>query len=107
MTKQQLFTPGPWEVLGQPRQAPNTFAVQTVTDEKGFPETICELGHQPNARLIAAAPELLKQLKRSNSEFKELHDYIKRWWPDDIRLTGIQMQIEWNNEAIAKARGRI
>ena len=62
-------TPGPWKEIETPhRDAPGVFAV--VSTAEGYESTICytqmEAKGDPiaNARLIAAAPELLEHCKR-------------------------------------------
>ena len=67
--KTKAHTPGPWVFVGK-----EIHDQKTLFDESGVrigntPNSICEIHpmpsgcHAANARLIAAAPELLEQLK--------------------------------------------
>ena len=57
--KRATFTPGPWHAHGT---RVSTWETQYEIDFHGD-EVIAETGFNANARLIAAAPELLKQCK--------------------------------------------
>ena len=93
MTTETKHTPGPWKEriehldkgnLGKER------VVRLIVTENPSWETICEMrwdaqeesfGHMiANARLIAAAPDLLKALKRL--EFAVLHGNGAQAWQD-------------------------
>lgn len=74
---EQKHTPGAWELW----QAPTgEFAVRTTyTDDQGRRTTtwpaVCNAGGQPNeanARLIAAAPDMLEALKQFVEEYVEM-----------------------------------
>lgn len=100
-------TPGPWTVgdghiwhideatgMGY-RFKPIEFAggcLAWVADDDGDAEA------EPNARLIAAAPELLKELK----------EFVDRWTKYDRPPTGddLAVYIRCARKAIAKAEGR-
>lgn len=60
--KETKHTPGPWKVNGHPGNNAGTDWRQ-VTDCKENPVFIAEC-HKNNARLIAAAPEMLEALER-------------------------------------------
>ncbi len=57
--KRATFTPGPWHANGT---KVSTWETQDEIDFHGD-EVIAETGFNANARLIAAAPELLEQCK--------------------------------------------
>jgi hypothetical protein len=57
--KRATFTPGPWHAHGT---KVSTWETQDEIDFHGD-EVIAETGFNANARLIAAAPELLEQCK--------------------------------------------
>ena len=57
--KRATFTPGPWHAHGT---RVSTWETQDEIDFHGD-EVIAETGFNANARLIAAAPELLEQCK--------------------------------------------
>jgi hypothetical protein len=88
-------TPGPWRVgKGGPNGCP------TVGTEKGLMVAMVSHGNshptQANARLIAAAPDLLEALEWA----------LDAW--DTHNRTGDPMQGDWESDAIAaiaKAKG--
>lgn len=69
--KSVAHTPGPWVVAHQPRR-PSAFAVHTAVEHSGFPIIICELGNYDNARLLAAAPQLLDEAVKNGQFFDAL-----------------------------------
>jgi hypothetical protein len=94
-------TPGPWVVTPHPDQNVDVFAVGEVTDEAfqyGLSHTICYQNAEANARLIAAAPELLEALTRLEAELVE-DKYGEGYEP----LQGENMALA--RSAIAKATG--
>jgi hypothetical protein len=56
--------------------------------------------------LLVAAPALLQALVRSTDTMREILRYLKKWNPEDIRITSLEMQIGWKEAATAKARGQ-
>jgi hypothetical protein len=50
--------------------------------------------------LLVAAPELLQALVRSTDTMREILRYLKKWNPEDIRITSLEMQIGWNEAAM-------
>ncbi len=58
-------TPGPWKVLPE-SEASNPFIVASSETGLSVADCYCPIGgnNQANARLIAAAPELLEALRR-------------------------------------------
>lgn len=60
------FTPGPWVVTAHPVPGVDVFAVgEPMADEElqySLSHTVCYQNAEANARLIAAAPELLEAL---------------------------------------------
>ena len=51
------FSPGPW------RERPCTDYTWDIEDSKGSLVCQCPIGHAPNRRLIAAAPDLFERLR--------------------------------------------
>lgn len=68
-------TPGPWVVTPHPETHVDVFGVGEIMDDKqmqyGLSHTICYQNAEANARLIAAAPELLEALIRLEAELVE------------------------------------
>ena len=64
MTTKPMHTPGPWELTGRTLYG-NTRTGRIVTLHSGDDQTF-----EANARLIAAAPELLEAAKNFLSELK-------------------------------------
>lgn len=62
-------TPGPWVITPHPTPNVDVFGVGEVMDDKetqyALSHTICYQNAEANARLIAAAPELLDVAQRS------------------------------------------
>ncbi|HFF3031961.1 TPA: hypothetical protein ACGCGJ_000431 [Stenotrophomonas maltophilia] len=60
-------TPGPWVVTPHPETHVDVFGVGEIKDDKefqyGLSHTFCYQNAEANARLIAAAPELLAELE--------------------------------------------
>jgi hypothetical protein len=96
-TKAVTYTPGPWKV------ATNPFWV--VTDAKGYHPNIAKMGDdgitsQANARLIAAAPDLLEALEECDQAFTSWQVGQIPGRPEDI--LGLVHHVR---NAIARARG--
>jgi len=66
--KHATFTPGPWQAHGT---KVSTWETQEQIEFHGD-EVIAETGFEANARLIAAAPELLEQCKLFEKVLNEL-----------------------------------
>jgi len=75
----------PWKIERPPKIGTNVFALTNDMTAREFVET----NWDANARLIAAAPDLLEVLK----------DLISGEYTDDVIL-------KWAKEAIAKAEGK-
>jgi hypothetical protein len=94
-------TPGPWGSQGAwvfPRDQTSNFSICMAEYVGcGFKEAIA------NARLIAAAPELLAALK-------EMREFIRIRFPDDSLASGnwptVKPLVEKWDAAIAKAEGK-
>lgn len=96
-------TPGPW-TLEAGRcvvTSDGRFTVSKCND--WHPEKIVEL--DANARLIAAAPELLTALKRLISKADELNR-VAMLGDDETPGQHVELAIRLANEAIASAEGR-
>lgn len=90
-------TPGPWVVRDDSDKAPFTFRVRADLSHRkhdASEESVCITGSEANARLIAAAPELLEALQ---SALVGLQGANKIQCLDD--------EIEQVEKAIAKATG--
>jgi len=99
MSEETQHTPGPWQ-----RPDPNPYAVTTEFEYDGTHTTVCQMQHGPygvdtdeeriaNARLIAAAPDLLKAAKTALDALNK-HEGIPSEASDKLA------------SAIAKAEGR-
>lgn len=91
-------TPGPWKVIDR---ALNGGEGVSIEAENGYTE-VCKVNKSyhsrtANARLIAAAPELLEALKEAENWLAEYED-----GPD----SGLQGLLAQARAAIAKAEGR-
>lgn len=68
-------TPGPWVVTPHPMTNVDVFGVGVIMDDKemqyGLSHTICYQNAEANARLIAAAPELLEALSKAVRETEQ------------------------------------
>jgi len=70
-------TPGPWQHLGDPDDECRVRQTASVRHGDGYCSeiTICEsISSKDNARLIAAAPELLAALQKLHASLKSLND---------------------------------
>lgn len=88
-------TPGPWKVSDhRHRNGEETFRIEHghVGEIVAFMESSA---NEADARLIAAAPELLKALERCNDALRNVHG--ARWFESNLGETTLA--------AIAKARG--
>ena len=96
MNTEQKHTPGPWRVgdgsfvIGN-HPAPGITGSDDVHHYGGH--LICESVSQANARLIAAAPELLEAAKQA------LQVFVDQGWDDDLSAA------KSLKAAIAKAEG--
>ncbi|KRG61578.1 hypothetical protein [Stenotrophomonas maltophilia] len=95
-------TPGPWVVTPHPMTNVDVFGVGVIMDDKemqyALSHTMCYQNAEANARLIAAAPDLLEALSNfpSDADYSSSDEYWKatvHWW-----LTAAE-------PAIAKAKG--
>ena len=95
-------TPGPWDVDDDtmeifsitPGHSTGWIAKVLGNDDNGRPLTAEEM--ESNARLIAAAPEMLKELKFLVEQFEEAVDWVPEYTAMADRAKA----------AIAKAEGR-
>ena len=71
-------TPGPWMAVGRQVEAESLRTSPNI-----MPPLICEVEREPNgeanARLIAAAPDLLEQLDQRAGNLETLANYIELW----------------------------
>ena len=107
MNTQKLeHSPGPWVAYG--KVVKEDFGRKSVTvtrvDSRG---KFVEGYDEANARLMAAAPEMLAALKGAQSALRKAMPFIKD--PDETSNIGAQLYCgEWLdeiNEVIAKAKG--
>lgn len=57
------FTPGPWKVTHEPSSDWGAYAVGQSNQDSGINHQVAEVTMEKDARLIAAAPELLEALQ--------------------------------------------
>lgn len=95
------FTPGPWKI-----GAPPPSGEQTIGTQQGLMVAVATTGSgvptEANARLIAAAPDLLEALEESfdfPADFFECDDM------DAVTITVTGRHLRMVRAAIAKARG--
>lgn len=97
-------TPGPWNAGSVSSDAVfakgNCIAVTAAE--------VCDAEvNQANARLMAAAPEMLAQLKRDLNFAKAVVTYLKATASTkDVLFTSAEMQVEVLRAALAKAESR-
>jgi hypothetical protein len=109
-------TPGPWKVI----QAGDPFNVPRIIAERGGVAVVCvnrymgEKGpsaeESANARLIAAAPDLLAALKIAYFELNAIHardgvPYTSDGWKSGVDQAYFSSVVEQARAAIAKAEG--
>lgn len=61
----QTFTPGPWEYRAFETEKGVVFDINNTQTETGGVDVAYTYSHEGNARLIAAAPELLADLQQA------------------------------------------
>ena len=96
------FTPGPWYVGSGTYEGRNIYSAASVTDDEGFTyqpvvasaEDDCIDCWDANARLIAAAPDLLRYLKEARRTLE--------MWKDVAPAVSLCADID---AAIARATG--
>jgi len=77
----EKFTPGPWKVI-------NRHGVTRVVNESGKPEVADIIGNfEPNAHLIAAAPEMYAALKRVTAWLDSIADDAEKQAKDSRFIT--------------------
>lgn len=95
MNKSNKFTPGPWSVVSSKSVEPGPYFPIRVA---GAHSDVARVSHGENARLIAAAPELLEAAQKlMRAIFKEAPECA-------ARLNGANELLRLG-EAIAKATG--
>jgi len=100
----QKHTPGKWTAFGiDVRSSPVVLEGKLIAETRDYPMGSKELEESyANARLIAAAPELLEALKELNGE-------LDRFWNGDhseLRIKLISASQRKCADAIAKAEGK-
>lgn len=102
-------TPGPWSVMAE--EVLGAYGIATVVPATGS-GVVCRVPgndktpdeRDANARLIAAAPELLEALKQIKDDYEELaRNHAGAWHDDEVLLH--QKINEAARAAIAKATG--
>lgn len=93
MTTNNKHAPGPWKV----NVVRATKTQDRVTDREGYPVALVEIGtNEANARLIAAAPDLLEALHVADAYISE---HVTQRATDDRRIHALHTL----RAAIAKA----
>lgn len=104
-------TPGPWSVASKPSSVVGWPVCAELGTEVAYVQTLVFAGQpipkeaQANARLIAAAPELLEALEAVSAEYRRLNPMRTA----DVHKMGckcIRCAIDFADAAIAKARGQ-
>ena len=101
-------TPGPWRIVGEMGDSP--FISGTMPD--GVPDHICQIIETPdaedyaNARLIAAAPDLLAALIEARSLLETAGRYFPKSIKNGDRYSLLNVLANSVNPAIAKAEGK-
>ena len=112
MKQNLLHTPAPWVFVPGPDSNPRTrFAI--YSEASGAVVAVASpLTHSPdfpvreaNARLIAAAPDLLREVRKNNHLLGDLLTLLRIVNPESVHTVSIEMQIKANTAAIAKAQG--
>lgn len=103
MNAQSKHTPGPWKCSPYNRND----SLYAVYDANGDELTYDDDEHDANAHLIAAAPDMLAELKRDLQFAREMKGLIealkgKKW----VQHTMVLNRIERLTVAIARAEGR-
>jgi len=91
-------TPEPWTYIGQRIFDANGGRIADTSSSDKITETT-----RANTQLIAVAPELISELKRSTNSMREAVAAmdICKW--DTVHQVSMRMQIEINDKLIAKA----
>jgi hypothetical protein len=102
-------TPGPWSVMPTPTDVQHTHKIMyDCVQERRRIGAVCGVFAKDdgeatdNARLIAAAPELLMSLRAALNELIELYEEA---YPDDESDNDTTVAIDAGLAAIAKAEG--
>lgn len=91
------FTPGPWKVSRAfQNNGPDYFVISTG---KWKSPAIATCDNEADAKLIAAAPELLEALKEINEDLLSLS-------ADELKPLGVRAALNRTFRAIAKAEGK-
>ena len=101
-------TPAPWKIDAECSAVGNNFCIHDTVDNLHIAETLQIFGQdEANARLIAAAPELLEALEIVT---RDLHEAIytqaaKTWATEEIAYKHATALTEKYRVLIAKAKG--
>lgn len=97
-----MFTPGPW-IMVNDRTVNGPHGDRVASTKFSYPFPV---EHEANARLIAAAPELLESLQSTLSELIRMyHEHEEMEIPNSNGLE-IEAKIDAAFSAIAKATGK-
>lgn len=102
MKPQFKGTPGPW--LATYDSGPSNWIIDVIDDEEQLVAHVIpddEIESEANARLIAAAPELLEALQKTNDLLKDLDNTHT----GDNRYVEFAIQYSENRKLIEKALG--
>jgi len=80
-------TPGPWMIRKTDRWS--RYQITDVLDEDGFARVVSDVQKLEDARLIAAAPELLAALQKIEANAAESVEWIRRAAREAIAKAGV------------------
>lgn len=94
MTQETKHTPGSWYVISSHHDDGVTYHINTHEKDTIQGERLCQTLNPANARLIAAAPELLEALENLLNDIEVFH-----------LASGVTFETSESRKVIAKAKG--
>ena len=98
------YTPGPWKNW-RPMDVDGLGRCFNIGDSGGWPVALVLGGHEDNARLITAAPELLEALKDAEDQLRKAHAFLCDLPGESAVDARRAMALDAARAAIAKATG--